>query len=94
MFSFIKITNLETTDGPLKLLPTLCAEIKDPKNILRTFHCYALLEMEEVRQRKDWMCPHCIEEKGINPYWICNRYENQLQPHLIVLCLLLLECTE
>ncbi|XP_015883801.2 uncharacterized protein LOC107419575 [Ziziphus jujuba] len=29
-------------------------------------------ELEEVRQRKDWMCPHCIEEKGINPYWICN----------------------
>ncbi|XP_038984895.1 uncharacterized protein LOC103695830 isoform X2 [Phoenix dactylifera] len=29
-------------------------------------------EMEEVRMKKDWMCPHCIEEKGINPYWICN----------------------
>uniref|UniRef100_A0A804JFK9 Zinc-finger domain-containing protein n=1 Tax=Musa acuminata subsp. malaccensis TaxID=214687 RepID=A0A804JFK9_MUSAM len=29
-------------------------------------------EMEEVRAKKDWMCPHCIEEKGINPYWICN----------------------
>ncbi|CAL9184033.1 unnamed protein product [Musa hybrid cultivar] len=27
-------------------------------------------EMEEVRAKKDWMCPHCIEEKGINPYWI------------------------
>lgn len=32
-----------------------------------------LTEMEEVRAKKDWMCPHCIEEKGINPYWICNR---------------------
>ncbi|XP_050378103.1 uncharacterized protein LOC126795308 [Argentina anserina] len=29
-------------------------------------------EMEEVRQNKDWMCPHCIEEKGVRPYWICN----------------------
>ncbi|XP_043695868.1 cell division cycle-associated protein 7-like isoform X2 [Telopea speciosissima] len=29
-------------------------------------------EMEEVRENKEWMCPHCIEEKGINPYWICN----------------------
>lgn len=29
-------------------------------------------EMEEVRRMKNWMCPHCIEEKGIKPYWICN----------------------
>ncbi|KAL6545626.1 hypothetical protein OROGR_009500 [Orobanche gracilis] len=29
-------------------------------------------EMEEVRSSKEWMCPHCIEDKGINPYWICN----------------------
>ncbi|KAK6127845.1 hypothetical protein DH2020_013517 [Rehmannia glutinosa] len=29
-------------------------------------------EMEEVRSNKEWMCPHCIEDKGINPYWICN----------------------
>ncbi|XP_015581102.1 cell division cycle-associated 7-like protein [Ricinus communis] len=29
-------------------------------------------EMEEVRENKEWMCPHCIEEKGINPFWICN----------------------
>ncbi|KAL0397215.1 UNVERIFIED_CONTAM: Chaperone protein DnaJ 1 [Sesamum calycinum] len=29
-------------------------------------------EMEEVRSNKEWMCPHCMEEKGINPYWICN----------------------
>ncbi|KAJ4974482.1 hypothetical protein NE237_007656 [Protea cynaroides] len=29
-------------------------------------------EMEEVRENKEWMCPHCQEEKGINPYWICN----------------------
>ncbi|XP_031106633.1 cell division cycle-associated protein 7-like [Ipomoea triloba] len=29
-------------------------------------------EMEEVRANKEWICPHCTEEKGINPYWICN----------------------
>ncbi|XP_050258065.1 uncharacterized protein LOC126703180 isoform X1 [Quercus robur] len=29
-------------------------------------------EMDEVRKDKEWMCPHCVEEKGINPYWICN----------------------
>ncbi|XVF09419.1 hypothetical protein REPUB_Repub07fG0091200 [Reevesia pubescens] len=29
-------------------------------------------ELEEVRENKEWKCPHCIEEKGINPYWICN----------------------
>ncbi|XP_028806397.1 cell division cycle-associated protein 7-like [Neltuma alba] len=29
-------------------------------------------ELEEVRENKQWMCPHCIEAKGINPYWICN----------------------
>ncbi|KAL6909446.1 hypothetical protein ACP4OV_001727 [Aristida adscensionis] len=29
-------------------------------------------EMEEVRKNKNWMCPHCIEEKGINKFWICN----------------------
>ncbi|VFQ87218.1 unnamed protein product [Cuscuta campestris] len=29
-------------------------------------------EMEEVRSNKEWMCPHCVEDKGINPYWICN----------------------
>jgi cell division cycle-associated protein 7 len=29
--------------------------------------------MEEVRANKNWMCPHCIEEKGIKKYWICNR---------------------
>ncbi|XP_052183601.1 uncharacterized protein LOC127795765 [Diospyros lotus] len=29
-------------------------------------------EMEEVRRNKQWMCPHCIEDKGINPHWICN----------------------
>ncbi|XP_058727335.1 uncharacterized protein LOC131598781 [Vicia villosa] len=25
-------------------------------------------ELEEVRENKEWTCPHCIEEKGINPY--------------------------
>ncbi|KAI5441436.1 uncharacterized protein LOC127103246 [Lathyrus oleraceus] len=29
-------------------------------------------ELEEVRENKGWMCPHCTEGKGINPYWICN----------------------
>ncbi|GMN69537.1 hypothetical protein TIFTF001_038586 [Ficus carica] len=29
-------------------------------------------EMEEVIRNKEWMCPHCMEEKGKNPYWICN----------------------
>lgn len=29
-------------------------------------------EMEEVRSNKEWMCPHCVEEEGLNPYWICN----------------------
>lgn len=31
-------------------------------------------EMEEVIENKKWMCPHCVEEKGVNPYWICNRF--------------------
>ncbi|KAG9444456.1 hypothetical protein H6P81_015796 [Aristolochia fimbriata] len=29
-------------------------------------------DMDEVRKDKGWMCPHCIEEKGTKPYWICN----------------------
>ncbi|KAI3499700.1 hypothetical protein L1887_35505 [Cichorium endivia] len=29
-------------------------------------------EMEEVRNNKEWKCPHCIEEEGSKPYWICN----------------------
>ncbi|KAL3617635.1 hypothetical protein CASFOL_037956 [Castilleja foliolosa] len=29
-------------------------------------------EMEEVRSNNEWICPHCVEEKGTNPYWICN----------------------
>ncbi|KAH6761526.1 hypothetical protein C2S52_018959 [Perilla frutescens var. hirtella] len=29
-------------------------------------------EMEDVRLNKEWMCPHCTEEKGTKPYWICN----------------------
>ncbi|OEL19053.1 hypothetical protein BAE44_0019927 [Dichanthelium oligosanthes] len=29
-------------------------------------------EMGEVRKNKNWMCPHCIEEKGIKKFWICN----------------------
>ncbi|KAJ0974937.1 hypothetical protein J5N97_016902 [Dioscorea zingiberensis] len=29
-------------------------------------------ELEDVRMNKGWMCPHCIEDKGINPFWICN----------------------
>ncbi|CAH9116425.1 unnamed protein product [Cuscuta epithymum] len=40
--------------------------------------CRACLEirygedMDEVRANKEWICPHCVEDKGINPYWICN----------------------
>ncbi|KAF8733726.1 hypothetical protein HU200_014572 [Digitaria exilis] len=33
---------------------------------------YGEAEMEEVRKNKNWMCPHCIEEKGIRKFWICN----------------------
>ncbi|KAG8097946.1 hypothetical protein GUJ93_ZPchr0013g35449 [Zizania palustris] len=29
-------------------------------------------DMDEVRKNKSWMCPHCIEEKGIKKFWICN----------------------
>ncbi|KAG9147431.1 hypothetical protein Leryth_026153, partial [Lithospermum erythrorhizon] len=29
-------------------------------------------ELEEVRADKQWACPHCIDEKGTKPYWICN----------------------
>nr|XP_043618288.1 cell division cycle-associated 7-like protein [Erigeron canadensis] len=29
-------------------------------------------EMEEVVNNKQWKCPHCIEEEGSKPYWICN----------------------
>ncbi|ONK65317.1 uncharacterized protein A4U43_C07F35880 [Asparagus officinalis] len=53
---------------------TECSVCHSPKGVL----CRACLkvrygeEMEEVKKKKDWMCPHCTEEKGINPYWICN----------------------
>ncbi|XP_057446881.1 uncharacterized protein LOC130738755 isoform X2 [Lotus japonicus] len=36
-------------------------------------------EIEEVRENKGWMCPHCIEEKGINPYWICNSMSEETE---------------
>ncbi|GAA0145471.1 hypothetical protein LIER_05654 [Lithospermum erythrorhizon] len=29
-------------------------------------------ELEEVRANKQWACPHCIEDEGTRPYWICN----------------------
>eukprot|EP00249_Psilotum_nudum_P001700 c14335_g1_i1 orf=748-1053(-) len=29
-------------------------------------------DIENVRDNKKWLCPHCSEEKGLNPYWICN----------------------
>ncbi|KAL8250778.1 hypothetical protein R6Q59_034471 [Mikania micrantha] len=29
-------------------------------------------EIEDVRNNKQWKCPHCIEEEGTKPYWICN----------------------
>ncbi|KAI3924879.1 hypothetical protein MKW98_031130, partial [Papaver atlanticum] len=31
-----------------------------------------VLEIEEVRANKKWMCPLCTENKGIMPYLICN----------------------
>ncbi|MFS7916999.1 hypothetical protein Hanom_Chr03g00183901 [Helianthus anomalus] len=33
--------------------------------------------MEEVRENKQWKCPHYIEEEGTRPYWNCNRYKHQ-----------------
>ncbi|XP_047333302.1 uncharacterized protein LOC124936823 isoform X2 [Impatiens glandulifera] len=37
-------------------------------------------ELEEVKkEEKKWMCPHCIEDQGINPFWICNRKERWIQ---------------
>lgn len=54
-------------------------------------YCNALLEMEEVRENKDWMCPHCIEEKGVRPYWICNRYVHDTIHLLIQLYVLMIE---
>ncbi|KAL0429660.1 UNVERIFIED_CONTAM: Chaperone protein dnaJ A6, chloroplastic, partial [Sesamum radiatum] len=41
-------------------------------------------EMEEVRSNKEWMCPHCMEEKGINPYWICNSCISSIVKRLLV----------
>jgi len=41
---------------------------------ISTKYVQIVLEMEDVRANKEWICPHCTEEKGINPYWICNRY--------------------
>ena len=40
----------------------------------KPFNMIPMVEMEEVRTNKNWMCPHCIEEKGIKLNWICNRY--------------------
>jgi hypothetical protein len=49
--------------------------------------------MEEVRKNKEWMCPHCVEETGLLPYWICNRYGSHylkiaisLNHNLVVSC--------
>ncbi|KAG9129972.1 hypothetical protein Leryth_007087 [Lithospermum erythrorhizon] len=46
-------------------------------------------ELEEVRADKQWACPHCIEEKGIRPYWICNSFlclkkRNMVQNHHVI----------
>ncbi|KAA8541395.1 hypothetical protein F0562_025358 [Nyssa sinensis] len=67
-----RCSNLET-DQPC-IGKTDCSVCHSSNGVL----CRACLkvrygeEMEEVRENKQWMCPHCIEEKGINPYWICN----------------------
>ncbi|KAI5660304.1 hypothetical protein M9H77_29097 [Catharanthus roseus] len=29
-------------------------------------------DIDDVRTNKQWMCPHCVEEKGLKPFWICN----------------------
>lgn len=29
-------------------------------------------DIDDVKTNEHWMCPHCIEEKGLKPYWICN----------------------
>eukprot|EP00899_Mesostigma_viride_P008834 jgi/Mesvir1/17952/Mv12998-RA.1 len=29
-------------------------------------------ELEEARADPNWLCPHCSEEAGDRPYWICN----------------------
>ncbi|XP_062209405.1 uncharacterized protein LOC133911215 isoform X2 [Phragmites australis] len=64
-------------EGDLKqpcLGKTECSSCHSSQGIL----CRACLkvrygeEMEEVRKNKNWMCPHCIEEKGIKKFWICN----------------------
>ena len=29
-------------------------------------------DIEQVRENKNWICPHCSEKTGTKPYWICN----------------------
>ncbi|CAD6214237.1 unnamed protein product [Miscanthus lutarioriparius] len=64
-------------EGDLKqpcLGKTECSSCHSSNGIL----CRACLkirygeEMEEVKKNKNWLCPHCVEEKGIKKFWICN----------------------
>lgn len=52
----------------------LCLSFQCRKKADRSNLWFLLAEMEEVRENKEWMCPHCVEAKGLNPFWICNRY--------------------
>ncbi|KAJ7193494.1 hypothetical protein O6H91_08G049600 [Diphasiastrum complanatum] len=29
-------------------------------------------ELEDVKRNPKWMCPHCFEAEGLDPFWICN----------------------
>ncbi|KAI5568727.1 hypothetical protein POPTR_012G044400v4 [Populus trichocarpa] len=50
---------------------TLCSE-EDCKRCSNLDPDEPCIDIEEVRENKKWMCPHCVEERGTNPYWICN----------------------
>nr|XP_034908429.1 uncharacterized protein LOC118044295 isoform X3 [Populus alba] len=50
---------------------TLCSE-EDCKRCSNLDPDEPCIDIEAVRENKKWMCPHCVEERGTNPYWICN----------------------
>jgi hypothetical protein len=74
----VVVLGLYNLMGVLQNSYFLCEEKGDFEPITLNIFCHnALLELEEVRKDKEWMCPHCVEETGFNPYWICNRYRSQ-----------------